>query len=64
MMKTAIDRPPKRQSEREVFILDDEASAREALRVILEHAEYNAFCFADELALLEMTRRRCGRPDS
>jgi hypothetical protein len=35
MMKTAIDRPLKRQSEREIFILDDEASAREAWRVIL-----------------------------
>jgi FixJ family two-component response regulator len=59
MMKTAIDHPPKKQSDREIFILDDEASAREALRVILQQAEYNVICFADELALLEMTRRRC-----
>ena len=57
MVKTAIDRPPEKQSERE--ILDDEAFAREALRVILEHAGYNVICFANELALLEMTRRRC-----
>ncbi len=43
----------------EIFILDDEADVREALRAILQSGGYSAVCFADEAGLLDAVRRRC-----
>ncbi|MBN8991330.1 MAG: response regulator transcription factor [Rhizobiales bacterium] len=45
--------------EREIFILDDEADVREALRTILQSGGYKPVCFADDVGLLETVRRRC-----
>lgn len=42
----------------DIYILDDDANVRDALRVILETGGYNAVCFADELALMNELRER------
>ncbi len=45
--------------EKTIFILDDDADARETLRTILKSGGYKAVCFVDEASLHEAIQQRC-----
>jgi two-component system, LuxR family, response regulator FixJ len=50
--------PWKSDSRGEVFVIDDDAAARETLSVALQEAGYDVICFADGAALLSRARHR------
>lgn len=50
---------PQVKAEKEIFILDDDAAARETLRIILKIGGYSPVCFVDEASLRGTMRRRC-----
>lgn len=43
----------------DIYILDDDANVRKALRTILNAGGYRGVCFANEQSLLEAMRQRC-----
>jgi FixJ family two-component response regulator len=45
-------------ADREIFVVEDEAPVREALRVIFTHAGYRVTCFADGASFLAEARAR------
>jgi FixJ family two-component response regulator len=47
-----------KSDEKEIFVVDDDRSVRDALRIILEKAGYRVTCFADEAAFLILMRQR------
>ena len=47
-----------KSDEKEIFVVDDDRSVRDALRMILEKAGYRVTCFADQTAFLVLTRQR------
>ncbi len=50
--------PWKSTSRAEVFVIDDDAAARETLSGALQEAGYDVICFADSAALLSQVRTR------